>query len=580
MSLPTYKIKKIKATDNNTYEIIPERLQNSGYEATLPTLSANSTIITNANLKTVNNQSLVGSGNIVIEGGGSDYDELDHIPIINLTSDVSGFENGDTLVNGDKIYFNTDNVSGMSACLSNLTYTMEGGLIELLMAGNDRFEMYAYNLTSMSQGYILLLNDYYNGSRRNTVIFGTQAGGLEGLTWNQGYNNLAADGSFTLGLRATETLSLGSSSSSWNGSLIAPTADFATYDDGVYYRIPDESITLTNYSTGDTIAQNTVTYFDTSRNAELDQALAAAMVGASDTIVPVLSLADGNHYIAVVDLTEVSSNFYVLAMVDNDMIPVYSTKSNSSMGISKGWTNIQNNGYTWTFSSSSTINAIQDQDVAAFIGKAITKGTKPGSIYRNEDGILKKVLLEGDVTFDESVEDVKINGTSILQNKIANIITNSEYNASSNKIATMSDLPDLSTKMDKTNPTGTGSLSIGRKSNTTVGDNSVAVGQNTVATNYYSFAEGLESEAHGEASHAEGGLTYAIGGYSHAEGYSGGLSYIYLSGNANSTTYTITSDPDKFLVSSIVAVIPLILHLSSTIVLKFSTAFNVVSDDI
>lgn len=37
--------------------------------------------------------------------------------------------------------------------------------------------------------------------------------------------------------------------------------------------------------------------------------------------------------------------------------------------------------------------------------------------------------------------DVQINGTSITSSNVANIVTNSTYNASSNKIATMSDLP-------------------------------------------------------------------------------------------------------------------------------------------
>ena len=40
------------------------------------------------------------------------------------------------------------------------------------------------------------------------------------------------------------------------------------------------------------------------------------------------------------------------------------------------------------------------------------------------------------------ITDVQIGGTSIVSSKIANIITNSTYNASTNKIATMSDLKD------------------------------------------------------------------------------------------------------------------------------------------
>ena len=45
--------------------------------------------------------------------------------------------------------------------------------------------------------------------------------------------------------------------------------------------------------------------------------------------------------------------------------------------------------------------------------------------------------------------DVQINGTSITSNNVANIITNTAYNASSNKIATMADIAtDLNGKAD------------------------------------------------------------------------------------------------------------------------------------
>lgn len=45
MALPNNKIKKIKLPNSNdAYEIIPERLQNNGFEASLPPLNADSTI--------------------------------------------------------------------------------------------------------------------------------------------------------------------------------------------------------------------------------------------------------------------------------------------------------------------------------------------------------------------------------------------------------------------------------------------------------------------------------------------------------------------------------------------------------
>lgn len=73
----------------------------------------------------------------------------------------------------------------------------------------------------------------------------------------------------------------------------------------------------------------------------------------------------------------------------------------------------------------------------------------------------------------------------------------------------------LGTKMDKTNPTGTGSLSIGRTG--TTGSQSVAVGYNVEASGARAVALGYESTASGSVSHAEGRGTTASGSYSHSE---------------------------------------------------------------
>ena len=73
-------------------------------------------------------------------------------------------------------------------------------------------------------------------------------------------------------------------------------------------------------------------------------------------------------------------------------------------------------------------------------------------------------------------------------------------------------------KMDKTNPTGTGSFSMNRKAGTVVGANSHAEGNNTTAGGNYSHAEGSRTTASASSSHAEGYFTTASGQSSHAEG--------------------------------------------------------------
>lgn len=78
----------------------------------------------------------------------------------------------------------------------------------------------------------------------------------------------------------------------------------------------------------------------------------------------------------------------------------------------------------------------------------------------------------------------------------------------------------LADKMDKANPTGTGTLSMNRKSSTTVGSYSTALGYNGTASGNYSTSLGNRTKAQGAESVAEGYSSNASGSDSHAEGYS------------------------------------------------------------
>ena len=79
---------------------------------------------------------------------------------------------------------------------------------------------------------------------------------------------------------------------------------------------------------------------------------------------------------------------------------------------------------------------------------------------------------------------------------------------------------DTSKKMDKENPSGTGSFSMNRKADTEVGANSTTEGTENVASGENSHAEGKTSTASGHASHAEGRNSKASGTQAHAEGSS------------------------------------------------------------
>ena len=88
----------------------------------------------------------------------------------------------------------------------------------------------------------------------------------------------------------------------------------------------------------------------------------------------------------------------------------------------------------------------------------------------------------------------------------------------------------------KASPVFTGSISLGRKSNSTVGTDSFAVGSNVIASEQYSHAEGNYSTASGVNSHAEGNGSTASNHSSHAEGYRSSASGAYSHAEGDSCT--------------------------------------------
>lgn len=73
-------------------------------------------------------------------------------------------------------------------------------------------------------------------------------------------------------------------------------------------------------------------------------------------------------------------------------------------------------------------------------------------------------------------------------------------------------------KMNKSNPVGTGSFSMGRKSGTAIGGASHAEGSSTTASGTASHAEGSQTTASNYYSHAEGQSTTASGSAQHVQG--------------------------------------------------------------
>lgn len=79
-------------------------------------------------------------------------------------------------------------------------------------------------------------------------------------------------------------------------------------------------------------------------------------------------------------------------------------------------------------------------------------------------------------------------------------------------------LPDDLPFLSKTDPIGTGSLSLNRRVDTGVAPYSAAIGRETTAIGYASHAEGDLTTASGYSSHSEGNSTIASGYAAHTEG--------------------------------------------------------------
>ena len=145
---------------------------------------------------------------------------------------------------------------------------------------------------------------------------------------------------------------------------------------------------------------------------------------------------------------------------------------------------------------------------ATRVFKAIPKSMADNGIYYTNYDSTKKFIDMQIVQYNNS------NYTETVQS----VYPRTKFEAVTNAAGNLNLATALDNKMDKNNPTGTGYLSLNRKSNTTVGSNSVAVGSNTTATSAASFAEGDSTIASGTASHAEGISTKANSSGAHAEG--------------------------------------------------------------
>ena len=210
---------------------------------------------------------------------------------------------------------------------------------------------------------------------------------------------------------------------------------------------------------------------------------------------------------------------------------------NADLGTSNmtGSSNGGTNGF-YAFSPYMNYNA-GNKNVSVYISNG-TDLTTPITIYPQiEKGAIVTEYepyiepIEYPASADGTVEGVTpIYPTTTLMTDTAGAVMDCTYNRDINAAFAGSGF------MSVENPSGTGSFSMNRKANTTIGEYSHAEGYNTTASGKYSHAEGRETTASTDYTHAEGGYTQAKAGYAHAQGYSSKALGRYSHAGGNNAT--------------------------------------------
>ena len=187
-----------------------------------------------------------------------------------------------------------------------------------------------------------------------------------------------------------------------------------------------------------------------------------------------------------------------------------------------------NNGYSYTYYSENLSEWISGNGTSGVLtgvaygnGKFISVNDS-GVVFYSEDGITWNELgSKSDVSFTSIIYGNYKFVVGASNGKLAYYIEYANKTDIINQLLRRMDEVEANTTTDCApidSPTFTGSVSLGRKAGTTVGNNSLAVGENVEASGNMSCAVGNNTKASGESSYAEGEWTKAEGKCAHAEG--------------------------------------------------------------
>ena len=197
------------------------------------------------------------------------------------------------------------------------------------------------------------------------------------------------------------------------------------------------------------------------------------------------------------------------------------------------------NTTTWTDIGVDTVNQFTNS-IAGIIkgsatnGKVYAETDGTGSVYGWDDLNTKVTnntsAIGTETTNRTSADETLQSNINTVSSNLSNEITNRQTADTNLQTQITTNATNISNKMDKTNPTGSGSFKLNASSGT-VGTNSVSInglasgmysttlGTGGRATEYCSYCEGHSNQSSGTSSHAEGEGNKVTGNNSHVEGF-------------------------------------------------------------
>ena len=134
------------------------------------------------------------------------------IPVV-----TTPFAVNDELLEGDKIHFDTSKGSELATYLAGLTYNND---FVVLLGGTDNVSIQAFDMNAVAGtgGYLLMAQ---LGTSGTPILFATEAGVQDELSWSAGFQNLDENGDIALATNTTIEVVNDTTPPTWNGVIIS-----------------------------------------------------------------------------------------------------------------------------------------------------------------------------------------------------------------------------------------------------------------------------------------------------------------------------------------------------------------------